>query len=230
MGGEQRFVELCLFVRSYLEESAAGTDQAWVKSFPRAAGHRWRHTLNVLRNAEEILKGEGADEETATVIRVAAVLHDVSMFVCDHRVHGKVSAEIAEAHLREQGYAEGFTRRVGLAIAEHGTDLGPLPPEEQGRLLSFEGKVLIEADILDKLGASAVTSALLGLGKEAKLPHECRAAMAQGVAVERATLFKDYVWTATGRALADERYRFFLAYLEQLAEEVDDGEDPCDPA
>ncbi len=227
MPRDERFVELCRFVRSYLEESAASTDQAWVKSFPRAVEHRWRHTLNVLRNAEEILKGEGADEETAAVVRAAAVLHDVSMFVCDHAVHGKASAEIARTHLRERGYPKEFVERVCLAVAEHGTDLGPLPPGEQGRLLSFDGRVLIEADILDKLGACAVTSALLGLGERGKLPHECRAGMAQGVALERATLFKDYVWTKTGRELAAKRYLVFVDFLKQLAEEVDDGEDPC---
>jgi citrate lyase gamma subunit len=104
------------------------------------------------------------------------------------------------------------------------------PPDEQGRLLSFEGRVLIEADILDKLGACAVTSALLNLGGKGKLPHECRAAMAQGVAMERAALFKDYVWTETGTRLAAERYLVFVGFLKQLAEEVDDGEDPCGSA
>ncbi len=54
--------------------------------------------------------------------------------------------------------------------------------------------------------------------------------MAQGVAVERATLFKDYVWTASGRRFAAERYHIFIDFLRQLAEEVDDGQDPCGAA
>jgi hypothetical protein len=51
--------------------------------------------------------------------------------------------------------------------------------------------------------------------------------MAQGVAMERATLFKDYVWTKTGLELAAERYFVFVDFLKRLGEEVDDGEDPC---
>lgn len=77
------------------------SEQEWVRRFPRAAEHRWRHTLNVLRNAEKILAGEGADDDVADVVRVAAILHDVSMFVCDHSVHGRVSADIAEKRFTE---------------------------------------------------------------------------------------------------------------------------------
>ena len=148
------------------------------------------------------------------------------MFVCDHSIHGRVSAEIAEKYLREQGYSEEFVARIAQAIAEHGTDFGPLPPEEQGALFSWEGKVVVEADILDKLGASAITSGLLYLGKQEKLGHECRAALAEGLIMERAAFFKDYLWTETAKRLAEERFGFFGEFLEQLADEVVEGESP----
>ena len=223
---DEQLTHLCDYVRQHLEKTAASSDREWVKKLPRAAEHRWQHTLNVLRNAEEILAGEEAADETADVVRAAAILHDVSMFVCDHAVHGRVSAEIGEQYLLEQGYAEEFVRRVARAVAEHGTDFGPLPPEEQGALFSWEGKVLVEADILDKLGASAVTDALLYLGKGGRLSHECRAELAEGRAMERARFFKDYFWTETGKRMATERFGFFLQFLEQLAEEVVEVETP----
>ena len=217
---DDQFRHLCSFVRQYLEETAASSEQEWVRRFPRAADHRWQHTLNVLRNAEKILADEGAGDDVADVVRVAAILHDVSMFVCDHAVHGQVSAEIAEEYLREQGYPADFVARVARAIDEHGSDFGPLPPEEQGALFSWEGKVLVEADILDKLGASAIADGLLYLGKQGKLTHECRAPLAEGPVMQRAAFFKDYLWTETGKRLAEERFGFFLRFLEQLAEEV----------
>ena len=225
MLNQTQFDQICAFTRKYLKETAATSEQEWVRDFPRTDEHRWRHTLNVLRNAEKILAGEGADDDVADVVRVAAVLHDVSMFVCDHSIHGRVSAEIAEKYLREQGYPEEFVARVAQAIAEHGTDFGPLPPDEQGALFSWEGRVLVEADILDKLGASAIASGLLYLGKQEKLAHECRAALAEGPAMERAAFFKDYLWTETGKQLAEERFGFFVEFLERLAEEVvEDGQ------
>jgi hypothetical protein len=131
-----------------------------------------------------------------------------------------VSAEIAEKHLSEQGYPGNFVSRVSRAIAEHGTDLGPLPPDEQGALFSWEGKVLLEADILDKLGASTITDSLLVLGKRDALGFECREGLAEGRAMERASFFKDYIWTGTGKRLADQRFSFFLKFLEQLKEEI----------
>jgi len=217
---QARWDDLCAFVREYLQTTAAASAQPWLKDFPRAAEHRWQHTLNVLKNAELILAGENADEATAHVVRAAVILHDVSMFICDHTVHGQVSADIARTYLLEHGYAPEFANQTARAVAEHGTDLGPLPPAEQEALFSWAGKVVLEADILDKLGVAAVASELLILGKRGLQLWECRDALARGRGMERAAFFKDYIWTATGRRLAAERFGFFLQFLAQLAEEV----------
>lgn len=226
MIAKDQLLEIGTFVRDYLKESAASSDQEWLQSFPRAAEHRWQHTLNVLANAEKILEGEGSSEEQASVVKAAALLHDVSMFTCDHTIHGRVSAEIAEEYLSKHGYPDSFVQKVSKAVAEHGTDLGPIPPDEQGELFSWEGKVLLEADILDKLGASAVTNALLYLGKQGYLNHEVRRDLAEGSAFERADFFRNYIWTATGKKIAEERFSFFLEFLARLKEEVVDVEIP----
>jgi HD superfamily phosphodiesterase len=220
MFGDEHFRHLCQFTRTFLNESAARSEQEWLRDFPRAAEHRWQHTLNVLYNAEQILAGENASDDQKDVVRAAVILHDISMFVCDHEVHGRVSAEIAEKYLMEQGYPENFVSRVSRAIAEHGTDLGPLPPDEQGAFFSWEGKVVLEADILDKLGASTITDSLLVLGKRDALGFECRKELAEGRSMERASFFKDYIWTETGKRLAEQRFSFFLEFLGQLREEV----------
>jgi HD superfamily phosphodiesterase len=218
----EQLYEISLFVRDYLLRTATTSDQDWVKRFPRAAEHRWHHTLNVLRNAETILAGEKASDDAGQVVRVAVYLHDVSMFVCDHEVHGQVSAQIAEDYLAKMNLPRDFVARVKRAVAEHGTDLGPLPPAQQGALFSWEGKVLLEADILDKLGASAIADALLALGGQGGLPHEAPSAISGGRAMERAVVFKDYIWTATGRSLAKRRFAFFLEFLDRLREEMHD--------
>ena len=224
---KDQLLEIGAFVKDYLKESAFSSDQEWVQSFPRAAEHRWQHTLNVLANAEKILEGEGASEEQASVVKAAALLHDVSMFTCDHSIHGRVSADIAEEYLAKHDYPVSFVQKVTKAVTEHGTDLGPIPPDEQGELFSWEGKVLLEADILDKLGASAVTSALLYLGKQGYLNHEVRRDLAEGSAFERAKFFRDYIWTPTGRKIAEECFSFFLEFLARLNEEVVEVERPA---
>jgi len=223
---EEKLRQLCEYTQQYLIETADKSTQDWLKKFPRAADHRWQHTLNVLANAEKILAGEGADENSCDIVRVAVILHDISMFVCDHQIHGRVSAEIAEKHLLEQDYPKEFVEKVMRAIAEHGTDLGPLPPDQQGMLFSWEGMVVLEADILDKLGASAITDTLLTLGKRDRLGFECREELAHGRAMERAAFFKDYIWTDTGKHMAEQRFAFFLQFLEQLSEEVMESSQP----
>ena len=219
----QQLDEIGSFVRDYLARTAATSDQPWVRRSPRAAEHRWHHTLNVLRNAEAVLAGEAASDEAAQVVRVAVYLHDISIFTCDHEVHGQVSAEIAEGYLSEKALPPEFVARVKRAVAEHGTDLGPLPPAEQGAIFSWEGKVVLEADILDKLGAAPIAGALLVLGGQGGLPHEAVAAISAGPAMERAVVFKDYIWTATAKRLAERRFAFFLEFLDRLREEIHDS-------
>ena len=228
MPTDEQIRHLCDFSRLYLNETAAQSEQEWLKDFPRAAEHRWQHTLNVLRNAEKILAGESVRDDRADVVRTAVILHDISMFVCNHEIHGRVSAEIAEKHLLAKGYPNDFVRQVRRAVAEHGTDLGPLPPKEQGALFSWEGKVVLEADILDKLGASAITDTILFLGGKGRQGFECRRVLAQGRAMERAAFFKDYIWTDTGKRMAEQRFTFFLKFLDQLAEEVFEKSNPFD--
>lgn len=218
--------EIAKFVKNYLFETAETSDQEWLKSNPRAAEHRWQHTLNVVANAEQILEGEGATDEDWSIVRAAALLHDVSMFTCDHAVHGQVSADIAADYLENKGFDKSFIQTVTQAVAEHGTDFGDLPPEEQGEQFSWAGKILVEADILDKLGASAVTSALLYLGDQKKLNFEVNRELFKGLAYERATFFKDYFWTNTGKKMAQHRYAFFNEFLARLKEEVLESEMP----
>jgi putative nucleotidyltransferase with HDIG domain len=223
---DEQFQAVKVFVYRYLQESFSNCDQQWKQLFPRSAEYRWQHTLNVLRNSEKIIAGESVSEAQADILRWAAILHDVTTFEGDHEVHAQVGAETAKKYLLEQGYGTDFVNHVCQAVAEHGIDLGPLSPAEQGKLLSWAGKALIEADILDKLGASAVTSALLMLGQDGKLNHECHAKLLEGVALQRANFFNDYIWTDTGKKLAEKRLGFFQNYLEQLAEEVVETEMP----
>ncbi len=182
--------------------------------------------MNVLQNTEKIAAGERLDEGVTAVVRVAATLHDISVFECEHAIHGRVSAEIAEKHLSEHGFPGDFVTRVSRAIAEHGSDLDTLTPVQMSERFSLEGKVLIEADILDKLGASAITNALLVQGQRGSLSFECRAALEDGKAMQRAAFFKDYLWTETAKRMAENRFSFFRKFLDQLSEEVVKGSSP----
>ena len=223
---DDQFRHLCHYTQTYLNETAAKSKQEWLKDFPRAADHRWGHTLNVLRNAEQILSGEGVSDDRTDVVRAAVILHDISVFTCDHEIHGRVSAGIAEKYLLEQQYPQDFVVRVARAIAEHGTDLGPLPPEEQGALFSWGRQGRARSGHPGQAGSQHNCRLRPSLGKRDRLGFECRVELAQGRAMERAAFFKDYIWTETGKRMAEERFQFFQKFLDQLAEEVYVGSNP----
>jgi HD superfamily phosphodiesterase len=219
----EQFHQIRAFTKQHLQDTALVSEQPWVQKFRRAAEHRWYHTLNVLQNAEKIIIGEGTADDIAEAARAAAILHDVSIFECDHSVHGRVGAETARAYLTAQEYPPAFVDRVVRAITEHGADFDDFSPEQMGEQFSPVGKILIEADILDKLGIAAVANAMLILGHQERLSFECYELLADGHAMHRASYFKDYLWSQTGRQLAKDRYAFFLKFLEQLKEEVVEG-------
>jgi len=220
---EEQLHQISTFVKQHLHETVSSSDQEWVKRFPRAAEHRWQHSLNVVQNAEKIIAGDGISQDVSYAAQAASIMHDVSTFECDHAVHGQVGAETAEKYLSEQQHDPDFIARVVRAIAEHGTDFDTLSPQEMGEQFSLEGKILIEADILDKLGVAAVSNAMLMLGKQERLGHECHALLSDSDAMKRAVYFKDYVWSETGRRMAGERFAFFLKFMDQLADEVVTG-------
>ena len=208
------------YTRQYLYETGAKRDAEHIRTRPRSIDYRWQHTLNVLRNAEQILVGENASDESAEIVRVAVIMHDISKFACESAVHAQVGAEVAQKFLTEEGYPKEFVERVARAIAEHGAIFSPLPPDQLGDLLSWEGKIVREADTLDKLGASAITDALLRLGKQDRLGFECLRELAEGRMMERAVFARQYIWTETGKRMAEQRFAFFKKFIEQLKEEV----------
>jgi HD superfamily phosphodiesterase len=208
------------YTRQYFNDTGAKRDGERARTHPRSAEHRWQHTLNVLHNAEQILAGENAGDESTDIVRVAAIMHDISKFTCPGEIHAQVSAEIATSYLIEQGFSQGFVERVARAIAEHGSCFGPLPLEQQAKLLSWEGKVVREADTLDKLGASALTDKLLMFGKKDLLGCECRRELTEGGMLQRSVFIKQYMWTETGKRLAEQRFAFFQMFVDQLADEV----------
>jgi len=147
-------------------------------------------------------------------------MHDISMFVCDHTIHGQVSAEVAEQYLTDRGFSNDFIHSVAQAIAEHGVDFDTLTPEEMGTRFSLAGKILIEADLLDKFGASAgnqrlacvrkkrLTSIGMSAGIDRKYPA------AKGKILQRVYLVGDW------KEMRDNRFGFFVAFLEQLSQKL----------
>ncbi|MBP3506665.1 MAG: HD domain-containing protein [Lachnospiraceae bacterium] len=105
---------------------------------------RYEHIMRVYRWAIKLQAQEGGDLE---IIALSALLHDVGWD--EERPHEEVSAEVAVEYLVEQGYDEAMIGRIGDIILRH-------PDKDTEEELSLECRVVMDADLLDEVGAMSV--------------------------------------------------------------------------
>lgn len=106
---------------------------------------RFEHTMRVYRWAIRLQAKLGGNLD---VIVLAALLHDVGWE--EGRPHPEVSAEIAVEYLDSIGIDPETIRKVGEIIMVHEEKDG------DGKNLSLECKIVMDADLLDEVGAIEV--------------------------------------------------------------------------
>lgn len=106
------------------------------------------HTLNVLQNAEDIMKGENLGEEEKELVSIVAILHDIGA-VEAQRKHGSIDGiyqekegpKVARELLKKVGYSKN-DERICFIIGNHHT-----PSKIDG----IDFQILWEADLLENL-------------------------------------------------------------------------------
>ena len=220
---DEEFEAMKEFVHDYLaasvENEGEGGRMRW---YPwHSAEYRFNHILNVVDIATKIARREGANED---VTRVAALFHDIAKLEAEQDVHAEAGARIAREYLVSHGdYPDSFVDQVCTAIEDH---------SYQGDLtdLSLETRCLIEADILDKVGANGTALMLLRMGYEART-HMDTAEMVERV-IERGQDARDRIVSDTADSLIHQRLkrtRWFQEWLEvEVAEMAADEEEQLD--
>ena len=105
---------------------------------------RFEHTMRVYRWAIKLQSKLGGDLD---VIVLAALLHDIGW---DHaRPHGEEGAELAVENMDSIGIDPETIRRVGEIIMIH-------EDKDSDVDLSLECKIVMDADLLDEVGAISV--------------------------------------------------------------------------
>jgi len=212
------FEEMKRFVYEYLSASVENEDDGGrMRWYPwHSADYRYNHILNVVALAERIARAEGADVD---VTRVAALFHDVAKLDADQEVHAEEGARVAREYLTTHGeFPASFVDQVCKAITEH---------SYQGRLseLPLETRSLVEADMLDKIGANGTALMLLRMGYEART-HMDSAEMVQRV-LERGKDAATRVESETAESIAYQRLKrvkWFREWLESEVPEMDGSE------
>jgi uncharacterized protein len=215
---EAEFEEMKAFVHDYLSASVESeSDGGRMRWYPwHSAEYRFNHILNVVSLAEQIAEAEGA---AVDVVRVAALFHDISKLEADQDVHADEGARVAREYLQTRGeYPESFVEQVCRSIEDHSYQ-GPLSD------VSLETRCLIEADILDKIGANGTALMLLRMGYEART-HMDAAEMVERV-LERGKDARERVESETAESIAHKRLvrvKWFREWLELEVAEMDHRE------
>ena len=199
------------FVHDYLAASVANEDEGGrMRWYPwHSAEYRYNHIRNVVDLAEEIASEEGANVD---VTRIAALFHDIAKLEVDQDVHAEEGARIAREYLETQAeYPRSFVDQVCRSVQEH---------SYQGDIedLALETQCLIEADILDKVGANGAALMLLRMGYESRTHMD--AAEMVGRVIERGQEAKERVRSQTAMDIAYRRLKRVRWFQEWLEAEV----------
>ena len=208
---EEEFAEMKRFVHDYLSASVETEDDGGrMRWYPwHSAEYRFNHTLNVTDLATHIAREEGADED---VVAVAALFHDIAKLEVDQDAHAAEGARVAREYLTTHGdYPESFVDEVCQSVEEHSYG-GPLED------VSLETRCLVEADLLDKIGANGTALMLLRMGYEART-HMDAAEMVERV-LERGRSQSKRVVSETAHGLAHRRLKRVRWFREWLEDEV----------
>ncbi|ELZ91692.1 hypothetical protein C440_15299 [Haloferax mucosum ATCC BAA-1512] len=214
---DAEFEDMKRFVSDYLAASVENEDDGGrMRWYPwHSAEYRFNHILNVVDIATRIARKEGAD---VNVVRVAALFHDISKLEAEQEVHAEEGARVAREFLGTHGdYPESFIEQVCQVVADHSYQ-GPLTD------VSLETRCLIEADILDKIGANGTALMLLRMGYEART-HMDAAEMVERV-FERGRDASSRLVSDTAQSLAHQRLKrvkWFREWLEDEVPEMDHG-------
>ncbi len=187
--------------------------------------HDFDHVLRVARLAAHIAQKEGAE---VTVVRWAALLHDVPVPGGHRAHHHLVAADFAGAFLAHHGLDPGRTANVVHCIRAHRFRGDRIRPQ------TLEARCLYDADKLDSLGAIGVARTFAHGGA-----HGARLWIAPWRAIDpdgarpspphytpvhefvyKLRHLADTLFTATGRALAQERQATMQAFFDALDREM----------
>ncbi len=208
---DAEFEEMTGFVFDYLAASVENEEEGGrMRWYPwHSAEYRHNHILNVVELATELAEKEGADVD---VTRVAALFHDVAKLEADQELHAEAGARVAREYLSSRGdYPDSFVDQVCRAIEQH---------SYQGDLadVSLETQCLIEADLLDKVGANGATLMLLRMGYEARSHMESDEIVER--VLERGIDAAQRVESDTAESIAHQRLKRVRWFREWLQDEI----------
>lgn len=190
------------------------------------SGHDWHHINRVWQLARRIAQAEGANHE---IVALGALVHDIAdwKFSGGDETVGPLEAERLLKHL-------GAAPSIILEVVDIVKTISFKGAGVQTPIRNLEGKCVQDADRLDAIGAIGIARCFAYGGHAGRTlyePEETPVMHASAEAYkssqtaslnhfyEKLFLLKDRMNTATGKAIAEERHRFMVAFEQQFLAE-----------
>lgn len=210
------------YVRDYLMKTSQRHGHAHAKF---RAENRWRHTLNVQKNIRALADGEKLTADERQICDVAALFHDIDHYTIELAYHGLRGAETTEKFLRAEGYPADFVQEVADAVRLHHFALDDDLPIREQMQQYIEGssrvaQALMDAETLDKIGASNILQSVLTMGRNDWQLGRASRELLSGFPLDRARLWYQALVTETGRKIGAQRVSFYEQMLAQIESEI----------
>lgn len=201
------YQDMIEYVRNFFQGNNGIASENSVK-FPFR--DRFDHTMRVYKWAQRINEKEKGDE---VVLLTAAIFHDVGKAIKSDLPHAHVSADICDKYLKEIGFPADKREKVVRAVRVHSSK------DEKGLDLTLEEKILMDADLCDEVGATAVLWDCMAVAQEDN-PNYTKAYEKHLVICEELKSFKKLLKTATGKKLYNKRFSFLNTFIKELKYEL----------
>ena len=180
------------------------------------------HTCRVLGYALQILAAE--KKADATVVILAAILHDISRDAHNSTDHAQAGSEKSYTFLVENGYTDKLARQVADCILTHSTSSKTQPQ-------TLEAKILFDADKLDTTGAVGAARAAIQcrhdgkpmytLGEDGFPDNKRESASLLGKYRRKLKKLKKIFFTEKAKKIAAKNQPAMDEYFKGFEEEID---------
>ena len=171
---------------------------------------RFDHIMRVYKWAQRINEVENGDEQ---VLYTAAIFHDIGKAVGGELPHALISAEICEDYLKASSFPADKIEKVLQAVRLHSSK------DDTSLNLNLEDKILMDADLCDEVGATAVLWDNMAIALE-DAPDYLKAYERHLEYYHKLELLKNQLKTPTGKRFYEERLSFLGRFINELKYEL----------
>ena len=176
-------------------------------STAQSVAHHWDHIDRVYRRAIAIAVKINDEKIDMEILRISALLHDISQKYYNKENHVKKSINKASDILKKIKYPEDKTKKVLEVISQHST-------EDNNRPTSIESKILFDADKLDGIGAIGIARVFSFCGQNGLTPQKAIEWYKRKIDIALSS-----VQTEIGKKILEKKLKYVFDFIDKFYDE-----------